>query len=109
MDLGDYSTLHRDRLNLLIHLFAVPLFVLTMLGLIWALLRGQIVIAVLVLIGPVLALALQGLGHKREATAPRPFAGPGDFLRRILREQLIIFPYFLISGGWFRAWRAAAR
>ena len=50
----------------------------------------------------VVSFAVQGLGHKREAEAPVPFDGPGDFLARVFVEQFITFPRFVLSGGWMR-------
>jgi len=48
------------------------------------------------------ALLLQGIGHKREAMPPQAFDGPLDFAKRILAEQFITFPRFVLSGGWMR-------
>jgi hypothetical protein len=53
-------------------------------------------------------LAVQGRGHRDESAAPVPFAGPADFVTRFLAEQLVTFPRFVVSGGFRRAWRAAA-
>ena len=48
------------------------------------------------------AFLLQGAGHKREAEAPVPFDGPLDFVGRVLVEQFITFPRFVLSGLWLR-------
>jgi len=62
-------------------------------------------IAVPALLIPV---ALQGRTHRLEARAPLPFRGPLDFAARIVAEQLITFPRFVLAGGFSSAWRASA-
>ena len=104
-----YSIVHANRLNLLIHLIAVPLFVLTMLILIFALASGRFALAGLLAAGPIISLAAQGLGHRLEVNAPEPFGGSVDFLRRVFLEQFHTFPFFVLTGGWIRAWKLAER
>ena len=60
------------------------------------------------LAGVVVAVAAQGRGHKIEARPPAPFRSPLDVVARLLVEQLITFPRFVLSGGFARAWRGAA-
>src|SRR5688572_18428808 len=103
---GLYDDGHQDKKNLLVHLATWPLFVGGFFTLVsspllgWPLAAGGVV-------AMVIAMALQGRGHRREATPPVPFEGPGDVLSRIFAEQLITFPRFLCDGGFARAWRAA--
>jgi len=97
-----YPAAHRDRVNLLLHLVAVPAFIAGILAtaqLAWLRLWVGAGIAFAVAI---LAFAVQGLGHNRERVAPEPFAGPGDFVARVFAEQFITFPRFVLSGGWLR-------
>jgi hypothetical protein len=54
-----------------------------------------------------LAMAAQGRTHKLEQTPPVPFRGPGDVLARILAEQWITFPRFVLTGEFEKAWRRA--
>jgi phage terminase small subunit len=56
-------------------------------------------------IGIVASLALQGRGHKLEASQPEPFSDRKDAIGRLLVEQFITFPRFLLSGRWWRNWR----
>lgn len=109
MPVTQYSDVHSNRGNLLIHLFAVPLFIITVLALILALAQGRFLLAGLLVTGPLVSIGLQGFGHTLEARAPDPFKGPGDFLKRIFVEQFYIFPSYVLSGGWLRAWRSAGR
>jgi len=78
-----YPANHRARTNLVIHIFAVPLC--------WV---GLALIA---------SFVLQGIGHRKERTAPVPFLGPIDFVSRFFVEQFVTFPRFVLSGGWFRS------
>lgn len=103
---SDYPAKHRDRVNLLLHLVAVPLFLAGTLLLVWAALQAS---------GPGIALALgclavavvvEGRGHARERETPTPFAGPLDFASRFVVEQWITFPRFVLTGAWSRSFRA---
>ena len=100
-----YGTFHRDRVNLLIHMAMVPVFVLGAVGAVWSAWSANWLTALLLAAAPPISLAAQGYGHKREANPPLPFSGPGDFVRRILREQFYTFPRFVLSGAWLRCWR----
>jgi hypothetical protein len=104
----DYQRVHRSRRNLLLHAVAIPLF--------WA---GLFVLALsfngglLAAAAGVAALAgsvgLQGIGHATESETARPFTGAGNFLLRLSTESLIVFPRFIVSGGFVRAWMQASR
>lgn len=90
MNLDAYAASHSDRTNLLVHLVFVPVFHA---GLVVAVL-GHPLVGLLVSMGSV---AIQGRAHRREAVQAR-FAGPADFAKRILLEQLMTFPRFVLSG-----------
>ena len=99
---------HENATNLLIHLFAVPLFVagnfLLIAGLVvsfWLLLAGLLCIVV--------SLALQKFGHSLERNQVHSFAGLRDFLRRIYAEQFCNFWRFLLSGQWYASLMARDR
>ena len=97
---------HRSTGNLMIHIVAVPMFVVGHALLIaaiaanrWLLVAGVFFI--------VLSVSLQKLGHSMELQAVHPFAGPRDFVRRLYVEQFYNFWRFLFSGGWFASLRAS--
>lgn len=100
-----YPDNHRDRRNLLLHAVTVPLFQLGTVLLVtapltslWMALPG---------IGAMAgAMAAQGRGHRLETVAPVPFRGPVDVIARILVEQWVTFPRFVLSGGFARMWRS---
>lgn len=103
-----YPAFHTTRLNLWIHLVAVPSFVASLVSLLLALVTMHWISVAESALGMVLAFGVQGFGHKREPAPPIPFAGPGDAITRIFAEQLVTFPRFVFSGRWRDALRAAA-
>jgi len=103
--LDGYPEFHRGRVNLLIHIVAVPAFIASVVALVANLVMTHWVSAGVSFGVMLVAFAVQGVGHKREATPSIPFAGPGDALTRIFAEQFITFPRFLFSGGWDAAFR----
>jgi hypothetical protein len=103
----DYPLYHQDRINLLIHLFAVPLFVGGCAALVANLAFGRWLGALASVLVPLLAFAAQAVGHRHEPNPPAPFAGPVDFAARVLLEQFWRFPRYVATGGWWAAWRSA--
>jgi hypothetical protein len=53
------------------------------------------------------AVALQGRGHRLEPVPPEPFSGPLNFVSRLFFEQWVTCPRFVFSGGWLAALRNA--
>jgi hypothetical protein len=98
-----YPDGHRDRRNLLIHLATQPIFFAATGSLLAAPFAPWLFLAAPAVMAAV--MALQGRGHRREATPPVPFDGPLDVAGRIFLEQLFTFPRFVLSGGLARAWR----
>jgi len=103
----DYAHFHKNRTNLLLHIVVVPIFVLGVVYAIVAAFQGRWLAAMLSLLLPLISIAVQGAGHKREPNPPLPFHGPGDFVKRIFSEQFFKFPLFVLSGDWRRAVRAS--
>ena len=102
---ANYRAAHRTRGNLLIHVVAVPLFILGNVVLVVALARGAWLVAGLAVLLMAASLGAQGRGHRREPMQPEPFSGLLNALARLLAEQWITFPRFVVSGGWAAAWR----
>ena len=100
-----YRTYHTDRVNLLIHIVAVPAFVACLGWFVAGVLTLRWMHAVTALIGAIVAFAIQGIGHKREPSPAIPFDGPMDAGSRILAEQFITFPRFVLGGGFMAALR----
>jgi len=99
---SDYTDKHGDRINLLVHIVAVPVFQIAALALVYELTVGSLVCASVAAAGIVVSIIAQGRGHARERETPAPFTGFGDFVTRLLTEQWVTFPRFVLSGGWYR-------
>jgi hypothetical protein len=101
-----YPANHRNRHNLLIHLCAVPLFWIGFVNFVVPLVFAGLVHALggAILMG--VSLFLQHKGHEMEARPPEPFRDLRDFARRLLAEQFVTFPRFVLSGGWWRNFNA---
>ena len=104
-----YPRFHQSRVNLLIHIVAVPLFLLGALIFVAALAQGSLLSLSVAVASIVLALALQGRGHRSEPIPPRPFSGVGNFITRLLLEQWVTFPRFVLSGAWGKAMQAGQK
>lgn len=102
-----YPDGHRDRLNLAVHLVAVPIFQMGAVTIIEGAVRMSGFTVVGGWLAIIVSLAAQGRTHRREATKPIPFDGPLDFVTRIFAEQFVTFPRFVLGGGVMRAWRGA--
>jgi len=94
-----YPRYHQSRINLLIHIIAVPLFLLGTIVLAAAIIQVSLLLAAVAIGCIVVAVALQGRGHRLEAVPPEPFSGPLNFVSRLFLEQWVTFPRFVISGG----------
>lgn len=103
-----YSVYHQSKLNLWLHIVAVPAFLVGNVLMVLALLQGAWLAAFGWLVFSVMAFALQGVGHKRESNPSVPFSSPANAAARILLEQWVTFPRFVLSGGWWRALRGTA-
>ena len=100
-----YAKYHQSRTNLLIHIVAVPLFLIGTIAFVASLFQLSLMLLAVAVGGMVVAVALQGRGHRLEALPPEPFSGPLNFVSRLVFEQWVTFPRFLISGGWGAALR----
>lgn len=104
-----YARNHTLRSNLILHVASVPFFVAGALAFVHSLVRQEWVGVVAALVVAVVAFAAQGIGHKLEPERPEPFTGVGDFFARVIAEQFITFPRFVLSGGWFNQFARACR
>jgi hypothetical protein len=102
-----YSEGHRSRLNLLIHLLTWPLFLAGTLTLPWGIFTLQPRAILGGLFAMLLPMLAQKKGHSGELTAPAPFRGPLDVVKRFFVEQWITFPRYLLSGEYAKAWSKA--
>jgi hypothetical protein len=101
-----YRDAHCDRHNLLVHALTAPFFLIGSAAVVLTPVVGWIGLAGLALM--IAVVALQGRAHRREPGPAATFAGPADFIARILAEQWVTFPRFVLSGRFAHAWRRAA-
>lgn len=105
---SDYADRHRNRTNLLIHIVAVPVFwlgalqalggaLLLLLGVPGAF--GMLFWAVVFMGG---ALFAQAHGNSMEGRPPPRMGDSKEYVRRVVAEQFINFPRFVVSGSWYR-------
>jgi hypothetical protein len=69
-----YAKYHQSRANLLIHIVAVPIFLLGTVALVGAVLQLSAALFLLAVACIVVAVVLQGRGHRLEAVPPEPLA-----------------------------------
>jgi hypothetical protein len=103
----NYASAHHDRRNLLLHALSSPLFVVGLISIVVGIATASLTRAALGGALAALALAAQGRGHRLESTPPLPFRSPLDAVARLVVEQLITFPRFVLSGRFARSWRCA--
>jgi hypothetical protein len=102
--MNPYARTHTHQTNLLIHLVAVPLFILAHVGLVAAIAYRKPVSALTCVGLAVVSLGLQRKGHALEAQVPKPFSSGWDFATRLYTEQFYTFPKFLLSGDFQKNW-----
>lgn len=102
-----YARYHQSRGNLMLHIVAVPVFMLGNVAIVAAAVEGSWITGLTGLAATVISIMLQGRGHRQERVPPEPFTGPFNAVSRIFLEQWITFPRFVLSGGWTNALRDA--
>lgn len=103
-----YERYHQSRANLLMHIVVVPMFLAANVSLLACLATRLWWGALASLVLMVVSIAVQGRGHKIETVPPVPFSSAGNAVARLLLEQWVTFPRFVLSGGWLRALRLAS-
>ena len=104
-----YAGYHQSRTNLLLHICVVPLFLAGSVLAVLALVRLSAMLLLVAIAGIALSIVVQGRGHALETVPPEPFTGPANFVARLLLEQWVTFPRFVLSGGWSRSFRRACK
>ncbi len=104
---NNYHKAHRSRLNLIIHIITVPVFIVGVLSLIGSLFTLNFMGVLASMAGVALAFGGQGIGHAKESVAAEPFTSTAQAVVRILIEQFITFPRFVLCGGWYAAFNTS--
>jgi len=97
---------HRSTANLVIHIVAVPMFVLGHVLLVVGLFVNAWWLAGAA-VSIVVSLAAQRFGHSLEHNQVPVFTGAGDFIRRLYAEQFCNFWRFLFSGQWYASFKSS--
>ncbi len=105
--MNTYAQVHTHRINRLIHLIAVPLFIAAHLGLVSAIAQRKPLPALMWVSLAVVSLGLQRQGHALEAKTPAPFRNGFNFMTRLYTEQFYKFPKFVLTGKFQENWLAA--
>jgi hypothetical protein len=98
-----YARYHQNRTNLLLHIWAVPLFMLASVLVVVAVVTFSLALLIVAIVGMVLSVAIQGRGHKLEPVPPEPFTGRANLIGRLFFEQWVTFPRFVLSRGWWHS------
>jgi phage terminase small subunit len=100
-----YADNHRHPANLVLHLIAVPMFILAALLILDGLCSLSFSSIAIGVIGLIAALGFQRHGHTLEQQSAESSSDRGDAVKRLLVEQFVTFPRFVLSGAWWRAWK----
>jgi hypothetical protein len=103
-----YPKYHQSRRNLLIHIVAVPLFLVGTVAFVGAVAQLSLAFLIVAMVFTLLALVLEGRGHGLEPVSPEPFTSPLNFVSRFFLEQWVTFPRFVLTGRWLAALHRAS-
>ena len=93
----EYPDTHQSRFNIVIHVISVPIFMLASYLVVCSVCQlslEKLAIGISLIVG---VISLQGFGHSLEHHKAKSFRGAGDFFTRILLEQWITFPRFILA------------
>ncbi|MEZ9229544.1 terminase [Vibrio amylolyticus] len=90
-----YHQYHCSKVNLAIHLVAVPMFICASVSLIFGLFLMNLPISLGAIGALLLSIILQAIGHRKERLPPEKFTGVSNFVLRLCFEQFITFPKFI--------------
>jgi hypothetical protein len=93
-----YIQTHSNKVNLLIHGVAVPLFIMANVSLVVSVVKLKPIPALASVGLMSLSLGLQRKGHGLEQESPKAFKNVWDFSSRLYKEQFYTFPKFVLSG-----------
>ena len=99
----DYHQFHQSKVNLIIHIITMPIFALATLATVFFAIQLNWLAALGSIFAVIVAFGLQGIGHAQEKNPSIPFASPAQAIKRILLEQFVSFPKYLLTGGFSKA------
>src|SRR5438309_10694502 len=93
-----YARYHQNTTSLLLHIVAVPLFIVANVLLIVAVVKVSLGLLALAVLGIVVSVIVQGPGDKLERVRPEPFTGPTNAMGRRSLERSVAFRTIVLSG-----------
>lgn len=97
---ADYSRIHANRANFIVHLMTAPVFMGGTVAFFWSFCALSLTLSLVGFFAMIAAIAAQGWSHKKEANAPAPFTSRGNAFARIILEQWITFPRYVAYRLW---------
>jgi len=94
--------IHRNRLNLLIHLICVPLFICAHVLVVLSVITGSLSGLFMGLVSIASSVVSQQFGHSLEQESTPPASNTYDIFVGFYAEQLLNFWRFLFSGQLFK-------
>lgn len=91
-----YSLVHANRANFVVHLVTVPIFMAGTVAFFWGLFAWSALVSLAGIFAMMAALAAQGWGHRQEANPPAPFTSRANAFARIMLEQWVTFPRYVL-------------
>ncbi len=98
----DYPNAHANRINFVVHLICVPMFMMGTTAFFFGLYTLSIAMSLTSLVAMVAAIAIQGWGHSKEASGPTPFTSRANAFVRIFLEQWVTFPGYVLCLAWHK-------
>lgn len=93
---ADYSRVHANRANFVVHLLTAPVFMAGTVAFFWGFCALSISLSLAGLLAMMGAIAAQGWGHKKESEPPAPFTSRANAFARIILEQWVTFPRYVL-------------
>lgn len=104
---NSYGKFHKSRLNLLIHMVAVPFCLIGVVNFAGSMVRLSIGGMISSAIIAALAFGAQLFGHTQEEFSDEPMTDVKESATRILLEQCVTFPKYVLTGQWYTAFKSS--
>lgn len=93
---ADYPRVHATRANFVVHLLTAPVFMGGTVAFFWGFCAVSVTLSVAGLLAMIGAVAAQAWGHKKEGQPPAPFTSRTNAFARIILEQWVTFPRYVL-------------
>ncbi|HLT99799.1 MAG TPA: terminase [Burkholderiaceae bacterium] len=93
---ADYSRVHANGANLMVHALTAPVFMAGTVVFFWGFCALSPLLSLGGVFAMIVAVVAQGWGHKKESQPPAPFTSRGNAIARIFLEQWVTFPRYVV-------------